>query len=467
MTNRRPQANVRIPLALLLCALCSTALADEQSERIKILEKRLETSVRLIDELSTRVKDLEEKARSQTRAVSAIAAAPAASSVAAAARPASAPADDLNAPSVATLQEQVDQINDSLSKRGNDYGLPVHGFADVKAVQSSAGDPLPLKGFNAGTLDLYLTPQFGNRVRSLIEIAIEYERDSNNVTVDMERLQLGYTASDELTVWLGRFHTPFGLWNTAFHHGANLQTSIYRPRFIEFEDQGGIIPAHSVGFWASGRVDLGAARLTYDGYLSNGPSIRDRELDFNPFTDDTSGKMVGFNLGLQPSGALRGLSAGLHGFTSKAAAVTPSGVTFDQTRLRMVGAYAAYDAFDWEVFAEYYRFGDSELSNDRRHTSSAGFIHAGRSFDQWTPYARYERAALDAGDVYFSSQRVGRSYTRYVVGSRYALDARSSVKLELSRTVEPSLNQFDEGGGIVFAPRASYRRAALQYSIAF
>ena len=457
--SMRPRNAMRrgVALAILLWAVSHSALADEQSERIKLLERRLETSVRLIEQLSARVNELEKRARTATPAQAA----------STAATSASAPSGEPASPTVESLQEDVNQINDSLSKRGTDLGLPVHGFADVRAAQSSREDPLRLKGFNGGTLDLYLTPQFGDRVRSLIEIAIEYEPDGKGSIVDMERLQLGYTVSDELTLWMGRFHTPFGLWNTAFHHGANLQTSIYRPRFIEFEDQGGIIPAHSVGFWASGKLDLGAARLTYDGYLSNGPSIRNRELDFNPFTDDTPGKMVGLNAGIQPGGALRGLTMGLHGFTSKVATFTNADAIFDETSLRMAGAYAAYDANDWEIFAEYYRFFDTDVLTGRRHTSNAGFVHAGRSFGQWTPYVRYERAALDAGDVYFSSQRQGRSYTRYVVGSRYALDARSSVKLELSDTDEARLTQLDELGGIVLVPRAKFRRAAFQYSIAF
>jgi hypothetical protein len=461
MTNRPARRIARTAcLALSLSILSCVALADEAADRIKLLEQRLETSVKLIEQLSARVNELEKKARTDTSA-------PAAPSAhAAASAPPARPVDPKD-PSIASLQDEVNQINESLSKRGNDFGLPVHGFADVRAGESSHDDPLRLRGFNAGTLDLYLTPQFGDRVRSLIEIAIEYDRDSKSSNIDMERLQLGYTVSDELTVWMGRFHTPFGLWNTTFHHGANLQTSIYRPQFIEFEDQGGIIPAHSVGFWASGKIDLGAGRMTYDGYVSNGPSIRDRELDFNPYTDDSPGKMVGFNLGIQPAGVLRGLSAGLHGFTSKAASLASSGSVFNQTRLRMGGAYAAYEAFDWEAFAEYYRFLNSDVSTGMRHTSNAGFVHVGRSFGQWTPYARYERAGLDPGDAYFTSQREGRTYTRYVAGSRYALDARSSVKFEWSHTDEAALNQFDDAGGIVFAPRASYRRASVQYSIEF
>jgi hypothetical protein len=405
MTRHPTPAWRAVTLALALGGVCLDAVADDQADRIKVLEQRLERSLQQIEQLSSRINELEKKNKPEA-------------AVAASASPASAPAgSDRTTPSVASLQDEVNQINEGLSHRAFDFGLPIHGFADVKAANSSQSDPLQLKGFNAGTLDLYLTPQFGDRVRSLAEIVFEYDPGSNATQIDMERLQIGYTVSDSLTFWLGRFHTPFGQWNTSFHHGANLQTSIYRPQFIEFEDRGGIIPAHSVGFWATGKSELGPGKITYDAYVSNGPSVRDRKLDFNPFSDDSPGKMFGFNLGYQPSGAARGLTAGIHGFESKVGIYAPPSMLVAQSQLRMAGVYAAYDANDWEMFSEYYRFSNSNIPAEPRHVSNAGFVHVGRIFGSLTPYLRYERTSLDPNDLYFASQRTGRSYTRFVFGS--------------------------------------------------
>jgi hypothetical protein len=257
------------------------------------------------------------------------------------------------------------------------------------------------------------------------------------------------------------------LWNTSFHHGANLQTSLSRPRFVEFEDKGGIIPAHSVGLWASGKARLGPGKITYDGYLSNGPRIRDRHLNFNAFTDDNSGKMLGGSLGYEPAGLFSGLTAGVHGFGSTVNAYSSSGLVLNQTKLRMTGGYFGYDADDWEAIGEYYRFANSDMVGGAKHGSNAWFIHVGRMFGALTPYVRYERTALAADDAYFSSQRVGRSYKRATAGARYALDAKSSLKLEVSETSEASVLQIDQTGALVPFPAASYRRAAFQYSIAF
>ena len=429
-----------------LCAgIAAPAVADTEAQRIQTLERRLESSVQLIEKLSGRIADLERSSR------------PLASSAAPAAETTQA---------IATQQKSVAELAQGSGARSGETGLPVHGFIDVGAGWSGKRDPARMRGFNAGTLDLYLTPQFGNRVKSLIELAFEYDSEGG-LAVDLERLQLGYTVSDSLTVWLGRFHTPFGIWNTWYHHGAQLQTSIFRPRMLDFEDRGGFLPDHSVGAWATGKTALGPGKITYDAYVTNGPSIRERTLQFGGLTDNDAGKLVGFNLGYEPSGALNGLVVGVHGFGSNAATYDPSGAELSKTRLRMGGAYFGYDTEQWNAIGEYYRFANTDLGDGAKHTSSAWFVQVGRSFGAWTPYARHERAALDAGDRFFASQNAGRSYRRTSLGLRYGIDPRSAVKLEVSSTRESAAVLLDENGANAPLDAASYGRVALQYSIAF
>ena len=188
--------------------LASPACAETEAQRLQALERRLESSAQLIEKLSVRLAELERNTGPQASA------APAAETTQA----------------IAALQQSVAQLAEGTGAKGRETGLPVHGFADVGAGWSSKNDPSRLRGFNAGTLDLYLTPQFGDRVKSLVELVFEYD-SAGGLAVDLERLQLGYTVSDALTVWLGRFHTPFGVWNTWYHHGAGTTTApICRPR---------------------------------------------------------------------------------------------------------------------------------------------------------------------------------------------------------------------------------------------
>src|SRR5258707_10325413 len=66
----------------------------------------------------------------------------------------------------------------------------------------------------------------------------------------------------------GRYHTPVGYWNTAFHHGAWLQTTITRPDIVRFG--GTFIPIHFVGFLAEGNIPSGGAGLSYNVGVGNG-----------------------------------------------------------------------------------------------------------------------------------------------------------------------------------------------------
>ncbi len=444
-----------VPVLLAICfavalpePTCAQTGATTDAERLRELERRLDANQKLIDKLSERIAELERAAGSTSKS-----------------EPAT-PSMAEQAKSLATLQESVEQISAGLSRTVTHTGVPIHGFADAGAGWSTREDPTRLRGFGVGTLDLYLTPQFGERVKSLMEIAFYYRTDGAG-EIEAERMQVGYALDDAMTLWAGRFHTPLGVWNTAYHHGANLQTSIDRPRFIDFEDKDGLLPVHSIGVWGSGKTGLGQGKVSYDIYLANGPTVRNRTLDYNAFSDDNSSKLIGFNLGWSPAATLRGASLGVHGFNSTLDTRLATGALQSRTRLRMLGGYVGYDAHGWEGLAEYYRFMNSDVDSGTRRTSHAGFVQLGRNFLNLTPYLRFERAALDGADNFFATQRVGRSYTRTSIGGRYELDAKAAFKLELGATREDAATLVDEFGGSQTLVPTRYRRLAVQYSIAF
>ena len=421
--------------------------ADPQAQRLRTLEQRLDASLKLIERLTERIAELE-RAAAQAKPVGA------------------APAAPEQEKEIAALRENVQKLADGLKRSSSQAGAALHGFADAGAAWSSRDDPARRRGFGVGTLDFYLTPQFGNRVKSLMEIALYYDALGHG-EIEAERMQIGYTLDEALTVWAGRFHTPIGMWNTLYHHGANLQTAISRPRFVEFEDREGLVPTHSIGVWGSGKSGLGKGKLTYDVYLSNGPTVRGRTLDYNPFTDDNSGKLLGVNLGYQPNGSLRGLSVGVHGFGSTVDTRLASGALFARTRLRMAGGYLGYDANGWEGLSEYYRFDNTDLASGTRRASNAWFAQLGHTFGSMTPYLRHEKASLDGADNFFITQRGGLSYARSSIGLRYELDANSALKIEFGATSEAAATLIDQNGAPVPMPRVHYRRGAIEYSIAF
>src|SRR5256885_96132 len=88
--------------------------------------------------------------------------------------------------------------------------------------------------------------------------------------VDIERLLIRYDYNDFFKLSFGRYHTPINYWNTAFHHGLWLQTTIARPEMIRFG--GRFQPVHFVGVQAEGNIPSGPLGLGYTVGFGNGRS---------------------------------------------------------------------------------------------------------------------------------------------------------------------------------------------------
>src|SRR5579871_1263566 len=179
-------------------------------------------------------------------------------------------------------------------------GFEIKGFSDIDFRKSTlVGDPDHHGSFSFGSVDLYVSELITDHVEVLLEAALE------DGGVDVERLQIGYIFNDALKIRAGRVHNILGYWNTTFHHGTYIQTTINRPFFLRFEDQGGLLPTHLVGVWASGRYNAGPMNLGYDLMIGNGQKIvdvgsADVQLDPNNKSDDNNNKAVSFRLQISP-----------------------------------------------------------------------------------------------------------------------------------------------------------------------
>ena len=426
-------------IALLVVAITAlpspAASATPEKQALAEMQKKLDASLQMIQALGERVRELEAK-----QAATAAAPAP---SVAATTPPMPATTVD-NARLEANEQRLAQLEMENASRNADDTGLPLHGFADVGAGTRNPINP-DLKGFYVGNLDFYMTPHLGDRTRALFELNTEVSSEGS-VDVDLERAQVGYQFSDQATVWMGRYHTPYGYVNTALHHGSWINNSLRRPNFLQFEDNGGIVPAHTVGLWVTGSNRRGAGKVLYDAYLGNSQEIAGGVLDMRN-AGNTHGKLiVGGRVGFQFSaGAAAGLTLGAHAFSAH---VADDALVPNATRVFAYGGYAVYDTDRWENIAEIYLFDDADLNGDSgRHRSNAGFLQLGYRAPWGVPYARYERAALSQADAYFAAQTSGGSYYRVSLGTRFDLDLKSAIKLELANTrlTDRSRDQYGEG----------------------
>jgi hypothetical protein len=136
--------------------VCLAAWADD-AQRIEALEQRLARSMALIEQLNARLQQLE--------------------AARAAPPPATAAADTGAQQARIERLEQTVQGMSETTARTRDLGIPLHGFADVGYWRQSRLFPGRKSGFALGNLDLYMTPEIGDRVRSIIELVFEYGPD--------------------------------------------------------------------------------------------------------------------------------------------------------------------------------------------------------------------------------------------------------------------------------------------------
>jgi hypothetical protein len=399
-----------------------------EAQRLDALERKLDHSLQTIEQLAARVQELEAELVQSRNGAPAAPAAPVALAPAPteAAAPATTGAADER---LANVERGLAQIA-AAGQRSEDHGMPLHGFADVSLGNHNPIKP-ELKGASLGSVDFYLAPQLGARTRALVELNFEVG-EGGSVGSDLERAQLGYQFTSTATAWIGRFHTPYGYYNTAFHHGQQISTSLRRPKFLQFEDSGGILPAHTVGAWITGHERVGASHVNYDLYVGNAQQIANGSLDMQSSGSSSGQLIVGGKFGVQPGG-VDGLQVG---FSALSARITDTMDASNVNRLNSVGLYTVYDTDSWENMAEIYFFRNRDLvGSSGTHSSNAGFIQVGyRGTGRYTPYLRYERAALDQSDGYFAAQDSGASYHREALGVHFDLDLKSAVKLELAQT---------------------------------
>ena len=257
----------------------------------------------------------------------------------------------------------------------------------------------------------------------------------------MERLQIGWLPTSTSTLWLGRFHNPLGYWNTEFHHGNYLTTTISRPGIIAFEEHGGsILPMHLSGLLLEGST---ASPFSYSVAMGMGP-----KLDM---------------MGLTPIEILHPTKN--HGRLSATARLVYKP---QEDKMNELGIFAAHTRIPTEdifmdmgmgpmltgitqtlVGAEInHEFGDLRwigelyIVNNRLETTNttvshlftSGYLQIDYSIrTNWILFGRVEDTAHAKGDPYLDL-RPEFIKSRTLAGVRYAVNRNQSLKLELSHS---------------------------------
>ena len=137
------------------------------------------------------------------------------------------------------------------------------GFGDISYITRDDNDQ---GGFMVGQAVAHMSAYLGPRLSVFGEFSLT-ARDTQ-YSSEVERLIVKYEFSDQFKLSAGRYHTPIGYWNSAFHHGAWLQTTVSRPEMIKFGSK--IVPIHFVGALLEGNIPGNSLGLSYMAGIGNG-----------------------------------------------------------------------------------------------------------------------------------------------------------------------------------------------------
>jgi hypothetical protein len=248
---------------------------------------------------------------------------------------------------------------------------------------------------------------------------------------EIERFQLGWRTGDS-KIWLGRFHNPIGYWNTRYHHGAFLQTSITRPSIVEFEDDGGVLPTHLTGLLIEGVKEQDTSALGYEVAIAMGPELTDQLEAFDLLSpgSGSQGLALTFNIYRQPT-AYAPTQYGLFANYSEIPA-TERGI--DEIRQTSAGGYWNWESDPWRLIgsAYYVRNQLEQPSENQTDDFAAAYFQIDRHIDdKWLVFGRAEKTFASRNDAYlelFPDQ----IREKILAGLRFNIGSQHALTLEVS-----------------------------------
>jgi hypothetical protein len=252
-------------LLLLLLLLTTSALLAQSPPPAADSEPTLQSLLQRIQQLEKRINELEDHERKQGTAQGSSSTAPAPAETAAAAPESAETRAGNTAPALAETGDHGGMSETRETER-RFPSLQIRGFGDVDF--SATDQKGSISGFNLGQFVLHLASPLSEKVSYFGEVSFTAQPTGYDLSV--ERTIIRYDYNDVFKLSFGKYHTPIGYWNAAFHHGAWLQTTIARPEMVKFG--GTFIPTHFVGLEAEGNIPSGGLGLGYDVGLGNGRS---------------------------------------------------------------------------------------------------------------------------------------------------------------------------------------------------
>ncbi len=331
-----------------------------------------------------------------------------------------------------TMEEVAGSSIQELTIRNVRWRYSLNFFGDVSLSGGKPDGGEHAFGFGLGGQDVLIRGELSENIVATTEMAFETAEDGS-IGVDLERFNVRWQSS-RYFVEAGRTHTNFGYWTNAYHHGRWLQPTIERPRWVAFEDDGGILPVHWVGAGGGLRVPVGDATVNVQGTVGNG---RGRIVDDVRNNHDYQ-NMKSFHASFEVVGIGRPeLRAGVAGIYGTIQGQPDRPVPNDITEV-IGAAHVAYVNVPLLFIAEGYDV--AHLALGHQWTTYGGFILLGYAIGRFTPYAEVERIASKGGqDPFFIPDPMAADLPTFdslegLLGLRFDITDWTALKVEYRQT---------------------------------
>lgn len=325
--------------------------------------------------------------------------------------------------------------------------LRINGFSDFNFAASDLHAPAtgfsqqsylrPQSGFQEGQFILQFSSALSPRVSFFSELSLTARPDAGQgvqpatgFNAEVERAIIRFDQSDYLKISFGRYHTPINYWNTAFHHGTWLETTISRPEMTAFG--GSFIPVHFVGALAEGAIPAGGLNLNYDLGAGNGrSSIISRGGDFG---DINNNRALLANAFIRPD-AFYALQVGGSVYRDE---INP--LVGPISREWIESGHIVLHQETPELIAEFANVSHRAVYSSETSNSQAWYVQTAYRLPwnrkMWKPYYRFEYMHVPHSDVLF---RNVPTFYASTVGVRYDITSFAAFKLEYRHYIRRDL----------------------------
>lgn len=308
-------------------------------------------------------------------------------------------------------------------------------FPSISGAARNADDGSNSKDEIQAALDVFYSLN-RDSLRFLMEFVIN--RDER----ELERAQAGIATASSYSVWIGRFHTPISYWNTAYHHGAYMQTTIARPGISEYEDGHGVLPMHTTGVLLEGATDLAKSQVSYDVALGFGPVLKETLEPLDIFDWSVPRKLsLSAKLGFQPLDHI----GNEVGFFAGYMETDIKDRLYTKTKQTVAGVYFNKEWVEWRFLGEI-----TLLQNrleDAQGTSFADFQNIYiqgeyKASPGWLAYGRIEESNETRNP--YLDMFPGFVSARALIGARWEPVPSQAIKFEFTNTQQQAIGRFRE-----------------------